>query len=70
MKKIYPLALICLLVLYLSQLYWLFQSYTDFEDRMRVEIATMFLSAIDNEVGIRLANKPKNPDHLSFTIKR
>ena len=37
---------------------------------MRVEIATMFLSAIDNEVGIRLANKPKNPDHLSFTIKR
>lgn len=69
MNKTISIAIICLLVLLISQGYWLYETYTDFKEKETLVIQELFNIAIDNESGIRFSDKPKDPHNLKFTIK-
>ena len=69
MKRTIAFAVFCLVALFLSQIYGLYQLYTDFVEKKEIEVKELLLSALDNEIGIRVADRPKNPHALSYTIK-
>lgn len=69
MNKTISIATICLLVLLISQGYWLYETYTDFKEKEKLVIQELFNIAIDNESGIRFSDSPKDPHNLKFTIK-
>ena len=69
MKRTIAFAVFCLVALFLSQIYGLYQLYTDFVEKKEIEVKELLLSALDNEIGIRVADRPKNPHGLSYTIK-
>lgn len=70
MNRTTIIAIISLFALLLSQGYWLHTIYTDFKEKEQLVFNNLFEAAINNEVGIRFSDEPKDPDNLSYTFKK
>lgn len=71
MNRIIILIISCIFFLFASQFFLIYNMYIDFKEKKEVEIKELLYATLDNEINIRVSNKPhKNLSDLSIKVKR